>query len=1545
MALLTPTKYWKSSVTSSTWATAANWSTSSHTGTDTGGVPTASDIVQIPPGVTVGFGTTAATCSVLQATGASTFTGTSATLTIASGITLPSGTVWSHTGTIAFSGTAATTNFDINGVTLACAVTLTGSGTNTFKLASNFAIASGKTFTLTNGTLDLNNYNLNCGLFVSTGTATRGILFATSSVINLTSSSAATVINLAATGFTTTGYPKFVIGGGGAVTKTVTLTGFTASNAVSVYGIDSVASIYTITGTVYDVNLSGAGSAVLANSVKTICGNLILQSTHGTWSGTSSNVTTFADGISATTRTISLGNSTAGALTFTGNSTYNVSGNFTLASALIFNLGTGIVNVSGNISGTTFTVATTNTGTVNMNGAGGSFTALAIGNGTLNFNNTGGTSYSWTTFSSTGGTVTFNGYSSFSSSFTSTNATSAGIININAYVSFVGSATLAGTLNLNVGQNGQVGIFSANALTINSTGVINLYTGCSISTTTTSTTTNVTLNSGGIINMAGGTFESSTTFGHNGTINFTNVNSTLTVGTALTLSGTSITNLLHADTRIVCTTISFSSGCTIGTPSVGVRTFSTYATFNSFPALQNYNSINDFPLTGITNKRYVVAAVETGYNSALIYKWAAGQYTLVIENEVFVDLSNNNRYYISTAAGLQYYTANDAETSYYQFQVNGRSTTNPMPATLVVNGSGNWGIEFTWTGTTSLGPTDTTGKVNYKFSGSSPVGLASLTTRSLDLGSFSGIPFVASAGSIYVYGDYIDSSSLTNFFTTATSNIPSVITLYLRGGTNAARKNFTGGSTGSVFNIIFDTGSYYYSTGTSTVTTGRLTVNGDLVLGSGTGSDFSVGSLYSVAGSTIWHDDRDTIYVTNEGGAADTAVVSIAGTTKNISSQNTDSGTIRLVAVGANSTYSRTVTNYYTPSSILDAFNIFVDRASPNNSQDYIKYTGYYNILDVTYHNGHTILIGAYSAQFIGPTDYGLNNDVLGSVTSNTLTVTSKINSSGTLAIGALVNAYLAQQQRYTISNYNSTTGAVSVVPAENTLVTGTLTATFPRQLVSITSTPSTISVGTNITLYGDPDQIVYQIVALVDTSNGGGTGGNGKYQILNNEGGGAQNIITVVGSTLVDFSTIIDVSSLTGTALTINSKFILSSQPSVLYYVSELIPTASGGGTGGVGKYYINQSSTSSDLVVGSVSSGVLTFTKIYGNYGTIISSLSNTPGQTNPIGRVITLLTLSGTGTITSFGTGTGYAGTYTLNGTLNRASNGIVNIVTTTNPSFNIYYGYTKPGLHEAGSATIKVYGAGGFYDYACNNSNVTIYDTVKYGYAGGKPMSLTITSNATLSSYLSSYGDINVGNSFICNGTVDTTYGTFNVIFYSNSSCTFSGGPLGSTTNVYGTVSATGGSLVLSNYININKLIINNTPTITLNDNAIIKTIVQLSNNVCNIVLNNTKEITLTVDDIISKYSVLPGSSGGTTLTSNELIITPAVDSGIQPILKTNKNYYVGNTSSITPASANIIVGNYSVDTYNIRKLTISPLGSTTISYLFTGNLSSAFFAFF
>jgi hypothetical protein len=197
------------------------------------------------------------------------------------------------TSTTTFAATSGTQQVTTNGnTTIDFPITVNAVGA-TVQLQDNLTIGSTRTFTLTNGTLDLSSGNrtLSTGLFSSSNSNTRSILFGTGT-ITLTGNNATIFTLTTYENFSYTGTPKFIANYSGS-TGSRQFSGPTAptlaqSAAVDIYitaGSDNIILVgSTAYGTVNFTGFSGTLNTVTVN--RGIWRDLIFSSTMTVTSGT-----------------------------------------------------------------------------------------------------------------------------------------------------------------------------------------------------------------------------------------------------------------------------------------------------------------------------------------------------------------------------------------------------------------------------------------------------------------------------------------------------------------------------------------------------------------------------------------------------------------------------------------------------------------------------------------------------------------------------------------------------------------------------------------------------------------------------------------------------------------------------------------------------------------------------------------------------------------------------------------------------------------------------------------------------------------------------------------------------------------------------------------------------------------------------------------------------------------------------------------------------------------------------------------------------------
>lgn len=205
-------------------------------------------------------------------------------------ISLSSSITCTGTGTMTFSGQGLTQTVTTAGKTWTQPWVINNI-TGVVQLQDNATLGTTLTTTLTSGTLDLSSGNrtLSAGLFNSTNSNTRAILFGTG---NITTTGSGTVWNTSSTtGFSYTGTPTVNISNNSATATTVSTGSMTAAQALN---FNYTTGTYTLTDTaaVYkSVNFTGF-SGTIPNSTRTLYGGLTFSAGMTLTAG--ANVTTFA---------------------------------------------------------------------------------------------------------------------------------------------------------------------------------------------------------------------------------------------------------------------------------------------------------------------------------------------------------------------------------------------------------------------------------------------------------------------------------------------------------------------------------------------------------------------------------------------------------------------------------------------------------------------------------------------------------------------------------------------------------------------------------------------------------------------------------------------------------------------------------------------------------------------------------------------------------------------------------------------------------------------------------------------------------------------------------------------------------------------------------------------------------------------------------------------------------------------------------------------------------------------------------------------------
>lgn len=377
-------------------------------------------------------------------------------LTLSSGMTTSAGT-----GNTNLQATSGTQQITTNGQVLDFPIVQNGTN-STVQLQDNLTMGSTRTYTLTNGTLDLNDFNLSTGAVASTNSNTRTIDFKSGS-ITLTG----TALNIwncsIANGLSILGTPTVNATYAGAASSRGiyhgATSGATETNSPSINvsaGTDSV----IMQGLFLNVNFTGF-AGTLTNIVRTIYGNFTLSS--GITLTAGSAVTTFA--ATSGTKTITTALKTLDfPITQDG-----VGGTVQLQDALSIGATRALTVYNGTFdtNGQTITgpaAVTLATGTIGLKNTFTIPVTQSSGDVTLYANT------ATTTYTLTAGTLNLNGFNLTASTQFSTSNANVRSINFASYGKIILSG--AGTVwdaatgtNLTTAGSGMISLTSASAKT------------------------------------------------------------------------------------------------------------------------------------------------------------------------------------------------------------------------------------------------------------------------------------------------------------------------------------------------------------------------------------------------------------------------------------------------------------------------------------------------------------------------------------------------------------------------------------------------------------------------------------------------------------------------------------------------------------------------------------------------------------------------------------------------------------------------------------------------------------------------------------------------------------------------------------------------------------------------------------------------------------------------------------------------------------------------------------------------------------------------
>ena len=348
-------RYWVGGTGNWNGTAGSKWATTSG-GAGGAAVPTAADDVFIDAAsgaVTVTI-SAVATCRNFDCTGfTGTFAGTNG-WTVSGNFTLVSGMTYSNTSTITFDATSGTQAITTAGHTIGGNFTFNGVG-GTWQLQDHLTIVTGKTITLTNGSLDLNAKNITVGNMVSNNSNVR--------TLNITNCTI-TLNNTGSTwNFNTTTNLTLTTTGSTIIISDATTTAKNFAGGGKTYNILTVSGdnvIISGANTFTTININNAGlttGLVLTSGVTQTVTNLSSNGSIGNLTKLVSSSAGSAATISKSSGTVTLNYMSIKDSTATGGATFraplstNVSGNTGWLFDLSLSISAASFAVTGNATG------------------------------------------------------------------------------------------------------------------------------------------------------------------------------------------------------------------------------------------------------------------------------------------------------------------------------------------------------------------------------------------------------------------------------------------------------------------------------------------------------------------------------------------------------------------------------------------------------------------------------------------------------------------------------------------------------------------------------------------------------------------------------------------------------------------------------------------------------------------------------------------------------------------------------------------------------------------------------------------------------------------------------------------------------------------------------------------------------------------------------------------------------------------------------------------------------------------------------------------
>jgi hypothetical protein len=237
--------------------------------------------------------------------------------------TSPTFTGGANAWTFAATGSTVQT-ITTNGETLDFPITKSGATTSTLQLQDALSVGLTRTFTLTQGIVDLQSYTLTLGLFSSSNSNVRSIAFGTGKILLAGTVGATSWTTSTGTNFTSSGSKLVELTAPATGTKTLNFGSIIAANTLDLTTITGGGtSSITISGNVNNLTFFN-GTYTITGSTPSIFGDFVIGGTSPTLTG---NTFTFA--ATSGTKTITSNGNSLSAVTING-----VGGTFQLADAL-----------------------------------------------------------------------------------------------------------------------------------------------------------------------------------------------------------------------------------------------------------------------------------------------------------------------------------------------------------------------------------------------------------------------------------------------------------------------------------------------------------------------------------------------------------------------------------------------------------------------------------------------------------------------------------------------------------------------------------------------------------------------------------------------------------------------------------------------------------------------------------------------------------------------------------------------------------------------------------------------------------------------------------------------------------------------------------------------------------------------------------------------------------------------------------------------------------------------------------------------------------